>query len=327
MTDATGYDVSVFAAGTSTLIYSANNVSVLTHTPLQDLPAGKFTVYVRALKGTRPLSAWGNGDALWLKLPPINLRSTATGVAWDAVPFAGSYTFELRDSRGSLVVPRQSQTGTTFDPAIPLTPGQYSLRVFTNFSNLSSNWSATYAFELFRPPVAITSSGAATVDATPTITWTSAPGAATYELVVTRSGSVVPVYARTGITTTSHRIDIPLTNGIHQIQVRWIFADGSRSSWSPAQQLLIGPAASLTYAAGKLSWSSVNAATNYELWINYLGSPAQGKIVYQPLYVGTSYTLPSTLPKGRYQTWLRAIRAENGQLYTGAWTSVVFEIV
>ena len=327
VTDATGYDVSVFAAGTSTLIYSANNVSVLTHTPLQDLPAGKFTVYVRALKGTRPLSAWGNGDALWLKLPPINLRSTATGVAWDAVPFAGSYTFELRDSRGSLVVPRQSQTGTTFDPAIPLTPGQYSLRVFTNFSNLSSNWSATYAFELFRPPVAITSSGAATVDATPTITWTSAPGAATYELVVTRSGSVVPVYARTGITTTSHRIDIPLTNGIHQIQVRWIFADGSRSSWSPAQQLLIGPAASLTYAAGKLSWSSVNAATNYELWINYLGSPAQGKIVYQPLYVGTSYTLPSTLPKGRYQTWLRAIRAENGQLYTGAWTSVVFEIV
>ena len=137
----------------------------------------------------------------------------------------------------------------------------------------------------------------------------------------------MPVYARTGITTTSHRIDIPLTNGIHQIQVRWIFADGSRSSWSPAQQLLIGPAASLTYAAGKLSWSSVNAATNYELWINYLGSPAQGKIVYQPLYVGTSYTLPSTLPKGRYQTWLRAIRAENGQLYTGAWTSVVFEIV
>ena len=327
VTDATGYDVRVFESGTTTLIDSANNVHGLTHTPLQDLPAGKFTVYVRALKGTRPLSAWGNGDALWLKLPPLNLRSTATGVAWDAVPFAVSYTFELRDSRGALAVPRKSQTGTTFDPATPLTPGQYSLRVFTNFSNLSSNWSATYAFELFRPPVAITSSGAATVDATPTITWTTAPGAATYEVVVTKSGSPVPVYARTGITTTSHRIEIPLGNGIHEIQVRAIFADGSRSSWSPVQQLFIGPAATLTYAAGKLSWSSVNAATNYELWINYLGAPSQSKIVYQPLYAGTSYTLPSTLPKGRYQTWLRAIRAENGQLYAGAWTSVLFDVV
>jgi len=324
--DATGYDVRVFAAGTSTLIDSASNVHGLTYTPLQDLPAGKFTVYVRAIKGTRSLSAWGTGDALWLKLPPVNLRSTATGVAWNAVPFAVSYTFELRDSRGALVVPRKSQTETTFDPAIPLTPGQYSLRVFTNFSNLSSNWSATYAFELYRPPVAITSSGAATVDATPTITWTSAPGAATYEVVVTKPGSAVPIYARAGISTASHRIDIPLGNGMHEIQVRAIFADGSRSSWSPVQQLLIGPAATLTYAAGKLSWSSVNAATNYELWINYLGVPAQGKIVYQPFYAGTSYTLPSTLPKGRYQTWLRAIRAENGQLYAGAWTSVNFDV-
>ena len=324
--DATGYEVRVVAAGTSTPIYSANNVNGLTHTPLQDLPAGKFTVYVRALRGTRQLSAPGNGDALWLKLPPINLRNTATGVAWDAVSSAGSYTMELRDSRGSLVVPRQSQTGTAFDPATPLKPGQYSLRVFASFSNLSSNWSATYAFELFHPPVAITSSGAATVDATPTITWTSALGAATYEVVVTRSGSAVPVYARTGITPTSHRIDIPLANGIHQIQVRRIFADGSRSSWSAAQQILIGPAAELTYAAGKISWNGVNAATNYELWVNYLGTAGQRKIVYQPLYVGTSYTLPSTLPKGRYQTWLRAIRAENGQLYTGAWTSVNFDL-
>ncbi len=90
-----------------------------------------------------------------------------------------------------------------------------------------------------------------------------------------------------------------------------------------AQNLSMNP--TLTYAARKLSWSSVNAATNYELWINYLGTPSQGKIIYQPRYVGTSYMLPSTLPTGRYQTWLRAIQAENGELYVGAWTSVTFD--
>ena len=71
----------------------------------------------------------------------------------------------------------------------------------------------------------------------------------------------------------------------------------------------------------------MNQATHYELWVNYLGIPVQQKIVYQPLYVGTSWTLPSTLPKGRYQTWLRAVRAESGQLYGGEWTSLTFKFV
>lgn len=45
------------------------------------------------------------------------------------------------------------------------------------------------------------------------------------------------------------------------------------------------------------------------------------------MYLTTSYTLPSTLPKGRYQTWLRPVRAESGQLYYGPWTNVLFDVV
>ena len=256
----------------------------------------------------------------------MGLRITATGVAWNAVPFAASYTFELRDAQGNLVAPLKNQPGTSFDPQTPLKPGQYTLCVYSNFANLSSNWSLTYAFEMFRPPLTITSSATDTVDATPTITWTAANGAAAYEVIVTPAGSSAPVYVRTGITGTSHRIDVPLRNGKHLIQVRAIFPDGSRSSLSTAQQIFIGPAPSLTFANEKLSWNPLNGATHYELWLNYLGTPTQRQIVYERVYLQTSYILPSTLPKGRYQAWLRAIRSENGELYPGAWTSVSFEL-
>jgi ELWxxDGT repeat protein len=324
---ATGYDVRVFLPDGKTLVYSADSVTGVSHTPTQDLPACKFVVNVRALKNSQPLSAWSAGDALWMKLPPKNLRTTATGFAWDAVPFAGSYTFELRGTSGALYLPRKTQTGTTIELTTPLPPGRYTLRVFASYPKASSNWTETFSTEVFRSPVTITSSTAPTVDATPTISWTAATGASSYEVLVTKPGSSVPIYTRTGITSTSHRIDVPLANGISQFQVRAIFPDGSRSSLSDVQSLTIGIGTPVTFSAGSLSWNSVNGATNYELWINYLGTPNRRQVVYDPMYLTTSYKLPSTLPKGRYQTWLRPVRAESGQLYYGAWTSVLFDIM
>lgn len=324
---ATGYDVRVFLPDGTTLVYSAKSVTGLSHTPTQDLPAGKFVVNVRAVKNSQPLSAWSAGDALWMKLPPKNLRTTATGFAWDAVPFAGSYTFELRGTSGALYLPRKTQPGTTIELTTPLPPGRYTLRVFASYPKASSNWTETFSTEVFRSPVTITSSTAPTVDATPTISWTAAAGASSYEVLVTKPGSSVPVYNRTGIAGTSHRIDVPLAAGISQFQVRAIFPDGSRSSLSDVQSLTIGIGTPVTFSAGSLSWNAVNGATNYELWINYLGTPNRRQIVYDPMYLTTSYKLPSTLPKGRYQTWLRPVRAESGQLYYGAWTNVLFDIV
>ena len=199
-----------------------------------------------------------------------------------------------------------------------------SSRVFQNCRRTGRRRNSV---ELFHPTVSITSSAAATVDATPTIFWTAAPGAASYEVVVTKPGSSLPIYDRTGIVGLSHRIDVPLAISVSQIQVRAIFPDGSRSSLSKVQSLQIGIGTAVKYANGIVSWNAANQATNYELWINYLGVPNQRKIVYQPLYIATSYRLPSTLPKGRYQSWLRPVRAESGQLYFGAWTNVICDVV
>ena len=325
---ATGYDVRIIPFGLSVPSYRADNVQGTMHQLTHGIPSGQFNVFVRALKGTRPFSAWGSGDLLFVKLPPAGLRRTGSNIAgntsleWNAVPLAISYTLEIRNpTTGERVMSDQTVTGTSFAPAIPFNAGRYAVRVRSNYAvGQPSNWSRVLAFELFHPPVSITSSSAATADATPVITWSAALGASSYEIFVSRLGSSVASYQRSGIVGTSHRIETPLTTGFNQIWIRAHFADGSRAAWSTAQQLLVGPAPVITRTAGGFSWAPVNAATHYEFWLNYLGPNAPiRKVVYDPLVVTTSYTFPDALPKGTYQLWLRAIRAESGLLYAGAW--------
>ncbi|MEJ7591320.1 MAG: hypothetical protein WKF77_07210 [Planctomycetaceae bacterium] len=324
---ATGYDVIVQAEGGSSVVYEAKNLKGSSHVVNKDLPSGRFSIFVRAVRGTQPHSVWGQGTVIWMKLPPTGLRHTLTGVAWDAVPLAVTYSLELRNSRGALVVPRTTQSSNTFNSATPLGLGQYTLRVFANFQGASSNWSQTYAFELFHPPVQITSPAIPTADATPVITWNTAAGASAYEIAVTREGAMALEYARGEISGTSHRIATALTNGQYMIAVRALFPDGSRSTWSAAHRLSIGRAVSITAGSRKLNWDALSGATHYEVWINLLGTNPQAKIVHQPVQLTTEFMLPATLPKGRYQAWVRAIRAEAGELYAGNWGTVLFEFL
>ncbi|MEJ7594582.1 MAG: hypothetical protein WKF77_23855 [Planctomycetaceae bacterium] len=317
---ATGYDLQLVLAGTSTVIYEANDLKSLWHVPTIDLAGGNYTVRVHAVKGNHPISAWGTGQTVRILLPPANLRSTDTGFAWDAVPTAGSYTYELRNSLTQAVLYSKTQVSTIFTPPAPLRPGQYTLRVYASFFGSASQWTSL-SHEIFQPAtVSITSSSASTVDGTPTISWAAVAGAVTYEVVVTQDRYAAPVYDRLGIVGTSHRVDRILSPGTYQIQVRGIFADGSRSDLSAIQRLVIGPAPVVTFVNGILHWNSINGATHYELWVNYLGTPVKPKIVYQPNTLQTSYTLPSTLSKGHYQAWVRAVRAESGEQYTGLWS-------
>ena len=320
VTGATGYNLQVVLAGTPTVVYEANDLKGLWHVSAMDLPGGNYTVRVQAVKGTRPLSAWGTGQTVRILIPPANLRSTDTGFAWDAVPTAVSYTYELRNSLTQAVLYSTTQVGTTFTPPAPLRPGQYTLRVYASFFGSASQWTSL-SHEIFQPAnVSITSSNAATVDGTPTISWVAVAGAVTYEVVVTQDRYVAPVYDRPGIVGTSHRVDRILSPGTYQIQVRAIFADGSRTHLSAIQRLVIGPAPVVTFVNGILHWNSINGATHYELWVNYQGTPVKPKIVYQPNTLQTSYTLPSALPKGHYQAWVRAVRAESGEQYAGLWS-------
>ena len=332
----TGYDVRIIPIGPSALphhVYKVSGTSLRT----TGLQGGQYKIFVQAVRGGRPFSAWGSGDVLFLKPAPAGLRRTGTiiagntGIAWNSVPLASSYTLEIVDTTtGRQVLPREIlTTGTAIKPVTPFRAGQYAFRVRANYPvGQSSDWTPPLTFELFHEAVPITSSQAATADATPVITWAASTGATSYEILASRIGSSVAPYRKSGISGTSHRIATPLSPGVNDIWVRAHFADGSRSAWGSASQLVVGPAPLITRTGTGFTWTPVNAATHYELWTNYLGPDSSiRQIVYVPVVLTTGFTLPATLPKGRYQMWLRAIRAESGALYAGAWgTSGAFEI-
>ncbi len=321
---ATGYDIRILAAGSTTPVYRADNVQGLMHQVMRDLAGGEYRVFVRALRGTRTLSAWGVGDVLRIYLPPAGLRATERGFSWNAVPLAISYTFELRNSRNELAMPKTTVTGTSFLANPTLAPGKYTVRIYSNFSRLSSAWSPVVAFEVFHPRVTITSSGAPTADATPTVTWTVSPGAASYEVLAVGSGDSPAMYRQTGIEGTSHRVERPLSTGMNQIWVRAHYADGSRSVWSSALRIVIGPPPVLTINGSRISWNTINAATHYEIVIDRLLPSQVSEVVREPQILATQYTLSSSLARGRYQAKVRAVRAEDGLLYLGDWSLPVF---
>ncbi len=338
--NATSYEIRMTPVGSVTSLVSVTGVTGTTFTPTSPIPAGRYVITIRAVRGTRIFSVWSSGDPLLVRSGPSGLQrigsqvSGSAGFSWQNVPGAVSYSYEIRRAvTGSAapgsVIATGSQAGTSVIPATPLTPGRYSARVYATFTGgVSTQWSIPLAFEVFHAPVTITSSSAATADATPTMTWTAATGAASYEIFVGRVGSSAAVYSLTGITGTTHRVATPLLPGSHQIWVRANFADGSRSLWSAPHSLLIGPAPVINRTGSSISWNAINGATHYEFWLDYVGpnSPVR-KIVYSSTLLTTSATLPASLPSGRYQLWVRAIRAEAGVLSPGFWgTTGVFEM-
>lgn len=307
-----------------TVAYTVSGIAGTAHLVAQDLAAGRYRVVVTAMNAIRRISEQSLGTPLLIALPPQTLSNDAQSLSWSPVPEAVTYSVELRDSLGQLVMPRTTQTGTRFVASTPFAPGQYSFRVFANFRGASSNWSNIAEFEIFRPPVSILSPAGSTADATPVIQWSAASGAGIYDIEVIQRGSGRTAYAASQKQATVHRVASILANGQYDLRVRALFPDGSRSTWSSLVPLRIGPAVVAAVNSGVLRWQPIAGATHYEVWLNYLGNKPVRKIVYLPYYVNTSYSLNKSLPSGRYQFWIRAIRAEAGSLYAGEWSSIDF---
>ncbi|MCA9047025.1 MAG: hypothetical protein KDA69_22030, partial [Planctomycetaceae bacterium] len=162
---------------------------------------------------------------------------------------------------------------------------------------------------------------------TPVIEWTLATTgpSATYEIYVSSPGVRGASYHREGLVGTNHRIDRPLSLGTHRIWVRTHFADGSRSEWSAAQSLEIGPRTLVDFNAPAITWTPVRGATHYELWVDYLGgeSPAVPQLIHEAFVTENRWTLSPTSPKGTYRVWVRAIRAESGDKYLARWSTPI----
>ena len=129
-------------------------------------------------------------------------------------------------------------------------------------------------------------------------------------------------YRSDQIAATSHRIAKALSPGQYTVWVRALVTDGTRSLWGQGLRIRIGAPVALSFSQNTLLWPQANGATHYEIWITYYGTGSVPitRVVHETYFTGTRFTIPAGLAKGRYTAWVRALRSEASEVYTGLWS-------
>lgn len=257
-------------------------------------------------------------------------------------------TYELlvvSRSSGQPVIHEMLNRTRQFQPAQDLVPGVYDWKIrLTGPYPVDGKWSDLQTVEILSAAI-VTSVGKPTVDATPVVSWI--PVAETNELIV-KSYSIQAISKSTGLIVysatanaraTAHRVAEPLPNGDYRILVQAHFVNGARSAPGTPRddggfdlpELIVGAAPTGVSVTGlQISWHAVQGTTRYQIWITWI-NPLTGRperVVDEAAY-STQFQIPATKVQrqGEYRVWIRAIRHEDGDQYTGAWSkTTVFRI-
>ncbi len=301
------------------------------HSLLYELPNGRYRGWVGLKDPATGITHWSPAKefAVATKAPQMLSSGPVSAVERPVFKWTGSksssYEVWLTDlGTGQRIVLTTVNGTTQWTPPFELAAGQYAFWVRELVTSAAvSPWSIRFVLTQQEPAVKVTSGLKPELDQTPVLGWATKVGTVSYELWIGRTGVPGCVYRRTGLTGTSHRVATPLGNGEFTVWVRADLGGGKTTAWGPGYQMSIGAAVVLNVTGTTVSWNAVPSATHYELWINYEGGekPKQARIVYQETYLQTSDTVSPPLPKGRYKAWVRAVRAEEGHRYFGAWSS------
>ncbi len=329
LTEEEGFEVwvnDIGRGGTRTI-----HQKVKSHSLLHDLPNGRYRGWVGLRNPSTGITRWSPGKEFVVAshAPRVVSPGTLSGIPRPAFQWTGNnssaYEIWLTDlGTGRRLALEQVTGATQWTPSFDLPSGKYAFWVRELVNNTTkSPWSSRFVLTQQEPEVRVTSGLSPGLDQTPLLGWERRTGARSYELWIGQTGSSEPAYRRMGLTGTSHRVATPLGNGEFTVWVRADLGAGKVTAWGEGYRMVIGASVDLSVLGRTVSWNAVPSATYYELWINYDGGERekQARIVHRETYFRTSYTLPATMPKGRYSVWVRAIRAEGGQRNYGVWSS------
>ena len=297
--------------------------------------------------------------SLMTVLSPTGTVSDATPtITWEAVDNATSYDLWVSDREQQTVLFIQENIeATNFTPATDLNLGKTRTWVRANFADGSSSpWSLPTDFIVQVAPVVTGPVNPAPgelptklADTTPTITWTSPPGALRFEIFLSDqtnlTSSIItvknltPVLDEDGFAqfdenheiirqeVRSYELTDDLLMGSYRVFVRSLDDGGRLSPWSAAYNFEVAPPVVITRPTGVtfqnpplLEWQAVPGATDYDVVLARASAPNT------PLYnlkfrTGTSYQIPRTLVAGDYVFWVRAHRRVTGRPETvGIWS-------
>jgi len=290
--------------------------------PPQPLPIGQYRIWIQAETDQGALSDWSApvtfdvNTRVLLQIPERYQTTQRPTISWDALEGAVAYDLWVDSvSDGTSQFVRESNlTSTSFTPNTDWSLGRYRYWVRgIDEDGRPARWARFEELVVATAPQVIGPVGGI-FDMTPTFTWTTVSGAATYELLLRdrllRTDRIVD-----GITSTDWTPATDLEGGPWTWHVLAVAQDNARGLWSPPSDIYVGGRTTVTSPTGTtgdttptFTWTEVQGAVRYDLWVDKVGGP--GQIIREQNLTSTSFTPATPLEAGDYRVWVQAISSE-----------------
>ncbi|MBL8810053.1 MAG: FG-GAP repeat protein [Planctomycetaceae bacterium] len=296
-------------------------VTTLELTPQTPLGIGRYNLWIRSL-GAGPEASLFSAQYNFRITTPAEFQSVARyqtsakpTISWKSLPGAASYDFWLdyRTGQTSQYVRATSVSGTSWTAPSDLPMGEYRAWVRgLDAKGEPASWSVAVDF-LVLPTVSPLTPGPATFDRTPTFSWQPVLGASSYEFRLTDANNGTTILSQNGLSTASFTPGQNLLVGTYRWSVVAVNSLGFKSQQATANSLMVGgrpsvltPLASTNDSTPDFTWTIVDDAATYELFVSRIDVPATGVINVKNL-TNARYTPVTSLPIGTYRIWVRAI--------------------
>jgi subtilisin-like proprotein convertase family protein len=337
------YDVWIdnLSTGVSQLLRNIN-VPTNSYVPPENLGIGRYRVWVRAIDQLEQAGFWSAARDFYISTRPTitspqeNLPLVGGAfptIVWSAVPDATKYELWVDNiTNGRVRVIYRAGTSalstTSYVSTEGLGSGTYQIWVRAlNTKGEAGFWSAAVTTKVVASPVVLQPADEGTFDRTPTFTWTAITGATNYDVWIANSKNNDVVFRDKFVRTTSFTATKDMAFGNYQIWVRAQNGD-SFGVWSAAKAFSVGLPPQITSvktvgtpAKPRFDWTGIAGTDRYELWVN---NENNVRVLHKSDLTDTTYTSPTTLAKGTYRVWIRAV-STMGEVT--AWSSPVDLII
>jgi len=323
----TAYDLWITnrSTGQDPLIRTLTQTPNTEYTPSQDLGFGNFRVWVRGQYSDGTYTVWSpkydfsvNNQAV---IRPLSTSPT-TGfptIEWSSIPGAAKYDLWIDNlSTGqSQFIRKTDVLASSFIPQAELPLGRYRAWVRAiDANNHPAMWSTAAYFTVLTPPLVI-SPALSTFSTTPQFAWNAVPGATEYEIWIDSvTAGVSPYIREQSLASTTFTPAASMPAGNYKMWVRAIGPGGLIGRYSTGQMLNVGgipviaaPAGVLSDTSPLITWTPVDGASRYDLWIDRIDVP-QSQIVRAMNLTVPQFETP-ILPLGTYRAWVRAFQSGN----------------
>lgn len=293
-------------------------------TPDIDFGIGLYLFKVQAVFPGGALSGF-QGSSFQVNLPtvldalPFYADDVQPTFTWQPVTGAASYRIFVTNSttQQNGFINTGEITGTAFTPATPLEFGLHRIWVRAiGEDGYPGQWSAPIQYNIGSQLIGPLTP---TFDNLPTFSWTEATGAASFEFYLRAPDGTVT--NPRGLTQNSWTPASPLANGRYSWWVRGYTAADRPGVWSERGETWIGGRPTLLSpvepqdAAPEFSWSPVDGAASYEVFLNRVDVASH---ILRVADLDSAKFTPPILVPGEYALWVRATNSEGA---FGPWSS------